>query len=122
MWSGFGKDLRLIKKHFRRNFSRKIKTDFIFNVVGFGLISSLFLSMMLQRDLAKEGFELVSPFRYDSPGSVYYGVYSAFITTDDSDNKDDLPANNKRKSARFPDRNTIPLLVTGGSDEGKKTT
>lgn len=131
MWSGFGKDIRLIKKHFRRNISRKIKADFFFNVVGFGLITSLCLSMVLQRDLAVEAFELASPFRYDSPGSIYYGVYRALKTDDvekgevmnnnnnNSNTNQEDKSNNKRKSARFPNRNTIPVLVTGENGENK---
>lgn len=130
MWSGFGKDIRLIKKHFRRNFSRQVKTDFVANVVGFGLITSLCLSMMLQRDIIKEGFALVSPFRYDTPESMYYGLYKTFntessidgvtsMTDKEGESNPSSRSNTTRRSARFPNRDTIPVLVNCEAEREK---
>lgn len=139
MWSEFGKDFRLIKKHFRRNISRKVRSDFIFNLVGFGLISSLCLSMILQRDIAQEGFELLSPFRYDSPGSIYFPVYRVLNSANGSifedtqktgstqnhttkHEKKELSCNSsERKEARFPSRSSISSLVDDRSEDAKKT-
>mmetsp|Transcript_16366 Transcript_16366/g.30551 ORF Transcript_16366/g.30551 Transcript_16366/m.30551 type:complete len:134 (+) Transcript_16366:103-504(+) len=133
MWSEFGKDFRLIKKHFRRNISRNVRSDFIFNLVGFGLVSSLCLSMILQRDIAQEGFELLSPFRYDSPSSVYFPVYRMLspVKSDIDENKVNEHTNKAekkgcnsddssgRKDARFPSRSSIPVLVDGKSENTK---
>lgn len=118
MWSGFAKDLRLIKKHLRRNITRKVKTDFLFNVAGFVLISGLCLSMVLQRDLIKEGFELVSPFRYDNSRSIYFGVYSA-LKSNDASEQEESTFSTTSTSVRFPDRSTIPLLARGGDVKSK---
>lgn len=138
MWSEFGKDFRLIKKHFRRNISRKVRSDFIFNLVGFGLVSSLCLSMILQRDIAQEGFELLSPFRYDSPGSIYFPVYRALNSVNGSViegketgsrqsnrskhlKKELSSESNSRKDARFPSRSSITVLVDNKAEDSKAT-
>ena len=131
MWAEFGKDFRLIKKHFRRNITRNIKTDFVFNLIGFGLISSLLLSMVLQRDIAKEGMELLSPFQYKSSGSIYYPIYRVVSSgMDDEIGKENMVRegnsgiengkSNVRKTIRFPDRSSIPVLVDVDVDDGKK--
>ena len=103
MWIGFAKDVRLIKKHFRKGISRGMKTDFLFNVVGFSLVTILGASILLQRDFIQEGFELVSPFRYDNPKSAFFGVYKILSSDED-------PQQDRRvvpKSARFPNCDNV---------------
>jgi hypothetical protein len=73
--SSLGKDFRLIQKHFNKKVKGGSGTDVVMSLLGVFLVGTMFTTVILQRDISREGIEKWSPFRYENPNSVWHGTY-----------------------------------------------
>lgn len=78
MWIGFSKDVRLIRKHARKQYARLLTGDNLFNVAGFGLMGIFFMSIVFQKDYANEIIEKISPLRLNSPNCVWHPIKKGY--------------------------------------------
>lgn len=95
--SDLQKDSRVIRKFIGKRFQTLKGGDIVMNGIGILLVGTMFATVIFQKDIAREGVEKWSPFRYDNPNSVWYEAYQIIEKTNLLKKKEKSGSEERRK-------------------------